>query len=94
MSQINRHSELMNYFLFFSLCFFFHRSENSSSVPCDGNKIHPEKSPEHYRLEYDIYLMFLEEGDTSEDTFFKGLQKMAYPAVIKTNGKKVRFFYL
>ena len=38
--------------------------------------------------------MFLEEGDTSEDTFFKGLQKMAYPAVIKTNGKKVRFFYL
>ncbi|XP_066027730.1 transmembrane 7 superfamily member 3 isoform X2 [Pocillopora verrucosa] len=68
---------------------YYKRSENSSSVPCDGNKIHPEKSPEHYRLEYDIYLMFLEEGDTSEDTFFKGLQKMAYPAVIKTNGKKM-----
>lgn len=70
--------------------FPLHRSANSSlSVPCDGNKLHPDKSPEHYRLEYHIYLMFLDEGDTSEETFFRGMEKMAYPDVIKTNGKKV-----
>ncbi|KAJ7369949.1 Transmembrane 7 super member 3 [Desmophyllum pertusum] len=33
--------------------------------------------------------MFLDEGDTSEETFFRGVEKMAYPDVIKTNGKKV-----
>ena len=60
-------------------------------MPCDGNKQHPDKLPEHYRLEYTIYLMFLDEGDTSEETFFRGLEKMAYPDVIKTNGKKVSF---
>ena len=67
-----------------------HRSDNASkTVPCDGNKLHPGKSPEHYRLEYHIYIMFLDEGDTSEETFFRGMEKMAYPDVIKTHGKKV-----
>jgi len=33
--------------------------------------------------------MFLVEGDTSEETFFRGMEKMAYPDVIKTHGKKV-----
>lgn len=61
----------------------------SKRVPCDGNKLHPDKSPEHYRLEYHIYIMFLAEGDTSEETFFRGMEKMAYPDVIKTHGKKV-----
>ncbi|KAL9955299.1 hypothetical protein ACROYT_G036604 [Oculina patagonica] len=69
---------------------YYGRSANASkTVPCDGNKQHPGKLPEHYRLEYHIYLMFLDEGDTSEETFFRGMEKMAYPDVIKTNGKKV-----
>ena len=33
--------------------------------------------------------MFLEEGDLSEETYFKGIENMAYPAVIKANGEKV-----
>ena len=71
-----------------------HRSGNASKdVPCDGNKLHPDKSPEHYRLEYHIYIMFLDEGDTSEETFFRGMEKMAYPDVIKTHGKKVSSQY-
>lgn len=75
-------------FLFHSA---LHRSDNASkTVPCDGNII-KGKSPEHYRLEYSIYLMFLDEGDTSEETFFSGVEKMAYPDVIKTNGRKVSF---
>lgn len=69
---------------------YYERSDNASkTVPCDGNKLHPGKSPEHYRLEYHIYIMFLDEGDTSEETFFRGMEKMAYPDVIKTHGKKV-----
>ena len=71
-----------------------HRYGNASkTVPCDGNKLYPDKSPEHYRLEYHIYIMFLEEGDTSEETFFRGMEKMAYPDVIKTHGKKVSLLY-
>ena len=37
--------------------------------------------------------MFLDEGDTSEETFFRGMEKMAYPDVIKTHGKKVSLQY-
>ena len=33
--------------------------------------------------------MFLSEGDSSEESFFEGMEKMAYPDRIKNHGKKV-----
>ena len=61
---------------------------DSKAPPCDGNKegnVHPE----HFRLQYHIYVMFLPEGDVSEDSYFEGVEKMAYPARIKNHGQKV-----
>ena len=63
-------------------------SRNVQAPPCDGN-YRPGLSPEHFRLQYTIYQMFLDEGDLTEEGMFSGLEKMAYPQVIKTNGKKV-----
>lgn len=61
---------------------------SSLAPPCDGNKVNG-KPPEHFRLEYYVYLMFLPEGDVSEKSFFQGVEEMAYPARIKNNGQKV-----
>lgn len=66
---------------------FSHR--NQQVPPCDGN-YRPGLKPEHFRLQYDLYQRFLDEGDISEEGMFDGLEKMAYPEVIKTNGKKVQ----
>jgi len=33
--------------------------------------------------------MFLPEGDRSEESFFEGIEKMAYPDRIKNHGRKV-----
>ncbi|EDO32654.1 predicted protein, partial [Nematostella vectensis] len=65
---------------------FFRR--NDKEPPCDGNT-HPNMNPYHFRLKYDIYQMFLPEGDLSEDSLFSYMEKMAYPNVIKTYGTKV-----
>jgi len=72
------------------LNFYLHRSgkEGSLAPPCDGNKV-KGKPPEHFRLEYYVYIMFLPEGDVSEKSFFQGVEKMAYPARIKNHGQKV-----
>ena len=67
---------------------FFLIDRNQPAPPCDGN-YRPGLKPEHFRLHYDVYQMFLDEGDLSEEGLFDGLEKMAYPDVIKTNGKKV-----
>ena len=64
------------------------QSKPSKAPPCDGNAI-KDKDPEHYRLEYDIYVMFLPEGDDSEESFFESVEKMAYPDRIKNHGTKV-----
>ncbi|XP_073245734.1 transmembrane 7 superfamily member 3-like isoform X2 [Porites lutea] len=61
---------------------------SSLAPPCDGNKV-KGKPPEHFRLEYYVYLMFLPEGDVSEKSFFQGVEEMAYPARIKNHGQKV-----
>ncbi|XP_031548831.1 transmembrane 7 superfamily member 3-like [Actinia tenebrosa] len=66
---------------------FFGR--NQKEIACDGYPHHPGKNPEHYRLEYNLYQMFLDEGNLEEGELFKGLQMMAYPDIIKTSGNKV-----
>jgi hypothetical protein len=70
----------------FSLQFF---NRGKTEVPCDSGAYHPGNNPEHFRLEYHLYQMFLDEGNLDEDELFKGLEMMAYPAMIKTNGNKV-----
>lgn len=60
----------------------------SKAPPCDGNTVVNAK-PEHFRLQYHIYVMFLPEGDVSEKSYFDGVEKMAYPARIKNHGQKV-----
>lgn len=76
------------------LLYFIFRSppnKTSEAPPCDGNKhdSDPEQPPEHFRLEYDVYVMFLPEGDESEESFFESVEKMAYPGRIKNHGTKV-----
>ena len=79
----------------FNIFFFNFRSppdkQGSKAPPCDGNTIKGkhDSDPEHFRLEYDVYLMFLPEGDESEESFFKSVEKMAYPDRIKNHGTKV-----
>lgn len=62
--------------------------KGDTAPPCDGNTI-TGKKPEHYRLQYHIYVMFLPEGDLSEESLFEGVEKMAYPARIKNHGQEV-----
>lgn len=62
--------------------------QDSKAPPCDGNKM-GNAHPEHFRLQYHIYVMFLPEGDVSEESYFEGVEKMAYPARIKNHGQKV-----
>ena len=63
-------------------------TQDSKAPPCDGNKV-GNAHPEHFRLQYHIYVMFLPEGDVSEESYFEGVEKMAYPARIKNHGQKV-----
>jgi len=62
---------------------------SSKPPPCDGNLKVKGKSPQHFHLEYHVYLMFLPEGDRSQESFFEGVEKMAYPDRIKNHGRKV-----